>query len=197
MTTSTAWLANASRSPGSDVSTVPPGSANATTSASTAEPRRARRRSRAARRATDSGITCAISQVFRNLFPLASRPAWPWRHSTKTTDGTLGGQSPSSRNARINASPPRERSARRVTPPESRTNTKSNQPYGGGENARRLVWRPQSRGLVVRVSALPPGSEARSCTFRWPPSVLGGGAPARTASCSNSDAGSPRSFTSA
>jgi hypothetical protein len=125
MSTSCAWIASASRSFGSEVRTVPPGSAIATTSASTADPRRARRRSNAARRAKDSGIACATSQVFRNLFSFASRPACPCRHSTRTTDGTFGGHSPCSRSARINARESRERSASRVTPPESRTSTET------------------------------------------------------------------------
>lgn len=128
MTTRWACEASASRSSGSVVSTVPPGSAIATTSASTAEPRRARLRSNAARRATLSGIRSITSQVFSSWFSFASRPACPWRHSTSTTDGTAAGQRPSSRNARMSAADARERSARRLTAPESRTIRGSTRP---------------------------------------------------------------------
>jgi hypothetical protein len=67
--------ANASRSCRSEVRTVPAGSACATTSASTAEPRRARLLSSAARRASASGSACVTSQVLRNPFSRASRLA--------------------------------------------------------------------------------------------------------------------------
>jgi hypothetical protein len=30
-----------------------------------------------------------MSQVLRNLFSTASRPAWSWRHSTSTMEGSL------------------------------------------------------------------------------------------------------------
>jgi len=73
--TRVAWSASASRSSRSEVSAVPPGSAKATTSASTAEPRRACRRSSAARRASGSGISSTTSHVFRKRFASASRPA--------------------------------------------------------------------------------------------------------------------------
>ena len=125
ITTSAARSASAFRSSGSDVSTVPPGSANATTSASTADPRRASRRSCAARLASVSGTATAISQVLRKRFSFASRPGCPWRHSTRTTAGTVGGHRPSSRRATINASALRERSANRLTAPESSINTNS------------------------------------------------------------------------
>jgi hypothetical protein len=118
-----AWFASALRSSGSEVSAVPPGSANAMTRASTAEPRRARLRSSAARRASGSETPSTTSHVFRKRFASASRAAWPCRHSTSTTDGTTGGQSPSSRRARISAAACRVRSASLLTPPESRTST--------------------------------------------------------------------------
>ena len=58
----------------SPVRTVPPGSARATTTASTADPCRARRRSSAARRAVLSVTTASMTQVLRNLFVVESRP---------------------------------------------------------------------------------------------------------------------------
>ena len=123
----TRWAceASASRSRGSDVRTVPPGSAPATTSASTAEPRRACRRRKAARLASRSPTSSTMSHVLRNLFAAASRPACPWRHSTRTTGGTVGGHKPSSRSARISAATDRDRSARRLTALESRTSLAS------------------------------------------------------------------------
>ena len=77
MLTSFAWTANAPRSLGSVVSIVPPGSAHATTMASSAEPRRASRRSSAARRASGSGTFSITSHVFRKRFSPASRRACP------------------------------------------------------------------------------------------------------------------------
>jgi hypothetical protein len=123
-TTSTpvACPAKASMSRASDASAIPPGSANATTRASTAEPRRASRRGSAVLRANDSGTDSAMSQVLRNRFSTASCPACPRRHSTRTGDSTFGGESPALRKASIGANASRERSASRVTPPASRIN---------------------------------------------------------------------------
>jgi hypothetical protein len=69
--------ARASRSRGSDVNTVAPGSAHATTMASTADPLRARVRRNAARRATGGSSSPTRSHVLRKRFAAASRPAWP------------------------------------------------------------------------------------------------------------------------
>ena len=75
-------------------------------------PRRALLRKNAARRARLSGILSTTSQVFSSWFSVASRPACPWVHSTRTTEGTAGGQSPSSRSART--APLRHENAQRV-----------------------------------------------------------------------------------
>ena len=126
----------------------------ATTSASTAEPLRARVLSSAARRASVSGRAAVTSQALRNRFCGASRPAWPSKHSTKTTDGTRGGQSPSSRSARMSANALGERSARWLTPPESRISNGATRPCAAAVHrassrrrlrqrvAERLVFRP-------------------------------------------------------
>lgn len=97
MTTPLACAASASRSSGSEVSTVPSGSANATTSASMADPLRASRRKPAARRASASGAASATSQVSSNLFSFPTRLACHCRHPTNTTAGTIGGHNPSPR----------------------------------------------------------------------------------------------------
>ena len=124
-TTPSAWEARATRSATSPVSTTPAGSAVATTTASTADPRRAWLRSRAPRLTKETGSDCWMSHVLRNRLVMASRPESPVRHSTRTTDGTSGGQRPSSRRATINAAARLPRAARRLTPPESRTSTSS------------------------------------------------------------------------
>jgi len=103
------------------VSTLPSGSASAITSASTAEPRRARVRICAARRARLSLTVSTMLHVFRNRFVGASRPTCPCKLSTRTTDGTSGGQRFASRNVTINAAAARDCSANRLTPPESKT----------------------------------------------------------------------------
>lgn len=104
-----ACSASARRSPASDVRTVPLGSANATTSASTADPRRARRRNHAARRASRSPTSSTTSHVFRNRLTSASRPACPSVHSTSTMEGTTGGHSDASRSAAMSAAERRVR----------------------------------------------------------------------------------------
>ena len=119
--TSTAYAASERRSPRSLPSTSPPGSAIAMTRASTAEPFWAWVRSDAARRAMRSGTSSAMSHVFRKRFTFTSEPCLPVRHSTRTTDGTTGGQSPVRRKARIFASESVFRRASPVTPPESKT----------------------------------------------------------------------------
>ena len=125
MATSFARDAIDRRSLGSEVSTVPPGSAMATTIASTADPRRARVRRNAAFRATRSDRRSAMLQVLRKRFVLASFPESPVRASTNDAVGTRGGQNPSARSARINATAEDDRSARRLIAPESRTSTVS------------------------------------------------------------------------
>src|SRR5680860_416453 len=62
-------------------------------------------------------------QVLRKRFVSASRDGCPWRHSTSTTVGTTGGHSCADRSDRISASARGDRSARRLTPPLSRTST--------------------------------------------------------------------------
>ena len=104
---------------------MPPGSAMATTIASTADPRRARVRSNAALRATRSDRRSAMMQVLRKRLVFASFPELPVRDSTNDAVDTRGGQSPSARSARINAAAEDDRSARRLIPPESRTSTVS------------------------------------------------------------------------
>ncbi len=123
MATSDACSARARRSARSPLITVPPGSATAVTRASTADPVCARARSQAALRASARGTVSAMSHVRRNLCWTASLGPSPVRHSMSTTDGTTGGQRPSARKALISAAARPERSASRVTAPESRTNT--------------------------------------------------------------------------
>ena len=60
-------------------------------------------RSRAARLANARGTDSSMSHVLRNRFVTASRPESPVRDSTRTIEGTRGGQSPTSRRATINA----------------------------------------------------------------------------------------------
>jgi hypothetical protein len=147
------------------VSTVPPGSANATTRASTADPRRASRRSRAARRARDSGIASAMSHVLRNRFSFASRPACPCKHSTRTNAGIVGGHRPSSRRATIRARARRERSASWLTAPESRINTKANQL--SDSSGRRFVVPRRPRGRALEEWAGRPVPQVRLCSADW------------------------------
>ncbi len=122
-TTTTSWeySARARKSPESDVSTEPPGSATATTNASTADPRRASERRRAARLATRSPIPSRTSQVLSSRFVGASLAGSPCKHSMSTGDGTTGGQSPFRRNSSIKATARLVRAARKETAPESRT----------------------------------------------------------------------------
>jgi len=163
MTTSLACVASASRSSGSEVSTVPPGSAAATTSASIADPRRALRRRRAARRASSTDTASVMRQVFRNRFSLASSPAWLRRHSTRTTERTVGGQSPSCLSATMRASESRDRSASRVTPPESRTSTDSSQFFAEADDQRSASQAPSHEPSAWTSGSLPPAT-TRWCT---------------------------------
>ena len=105
----------------SPVSIVPPGSAVATTIASTADPFRAAARRAAARRARCWGRSSRSSQILRNR--LVSAPVrWrPLRHSTRTTEGTSGGQIPSSLRTEMIAAASWLCRESRLTPPESRT----------------------------------------------------------------------------
>ncbi len=75
---------------GSPVSTFPPGSARATTTASTAEPCFARYRRLAARRAVSSGRSVRMSHVLSSRLVLASGPGRPVTDSTTTTEGSYG-----------------------------------------------------------------------------------------------------------
>ena len=126
-TTSTATLfacaARASRSARSPVTTAPPGSAIATTRASTAEPARARRLSSAARRAIDSLTDGSMMHIFKNRCVLASRLGSPCRDSTRTIVGTIGGHSSCALNARMSDRAVLVRAERRDNPPLSSTST--------------------------------------------------------------------------
>lgn len=104
----------------SPVSTVPPGSARATTNASTADPARARRRSVAALRAVVSLTVGSTMHIFRNRSVLASRLGSP-RSDTRTIVGTSGGHSSCALSAPISESAVLVRAERRETPPLSRT----------------------------------------------------------------------------
>jgi len=121
--TLSANAARASMSALSPVSIVPPGSARATTSASTAEPARALRRSSAARRATSTLTIVSITQVLRKRFVFASRLEFPCNDSARTTLGTIGGQRPWLDSAWISDSATFVRLVKRETPPLSRTST--------------------------------------------------------------------------
>ncbi len=116
-----ACAASAATSASSAVKTVPFGSAIATTSASTADPLFARRRSSAARRATSILTTSSFMTVLRNRFAFASLPECPCKDSTSTIVGTTGGQSPAFLNSWISASERRDRWPSRLKPPLSST----------------------------------------------------------------------------
>jgi hypothetical protein len=107
----------------SPVRTVPPGSAIATTSASTAEPARARRRSSAARRAVDSLTADSMMHIFKNRWVLTSRLGSPYSDSTRTIVGTTGGHNSCALKAPMSDSAVLVRAERRDTPPLSRTST--------------------------------------------------------------------------
>lgn len=123
ITTPAAWLASASRSPGSPVSTVPPGSAIATTNASTADPVPALARRYPARRAVRSETTGSTSQVFSKRLMFVSVRAAPEVDSASTTVGTMGGHRFSTLSAAISAAARRVRWLSRLSPPESSTST--------------------------------------------------------------------------
>ena len=135
---------SARRSAKSPLSTAPPGSATATTKASTADPRPADARSSAARRASCCGTSSMISQVFRKRLVRTSLRSLPLRHSTRTTEGTRGGQMPSRTKAAIMAAVSWLRRAKRVTAPEASTSAfmRHDGRYGRGAPARRacLPW---------------------------------------------------------
>ena len=150
--TSDACWARALRSARSPVRTVPAGSATAVTSASTADPARALARSRAARRASGTGTLSATSQVRRKRLCAASRDPSPVRHSIKTMEGTMGGHNPSARSASMSAAARAERSARRVTAPESRTSTQGC--FGSAGLRRAAEGDPPRDGLGARLLLL-------------------------------------------
>lgn len=138
-TTSVEHPARASMWARSPVRTVPPGSAMATTSASTAEPVLARRPSSAARRAvalpTDSR-RCASST---HRWVLAPRRGSPWRDSTRTIVGTTGGHNSCAWNARMRERAVLVRAERRVNPPLSRTSTGQPTPPSDRSRIRRAM----------------------------------------------------------
>lgn len=137
-TTSTATLiacaASASMSARSPVTTVPPGSAIATTRASTAEPVRANRLSSAARRAVDSLTDGSMMHIFKNRWVLASRRGSPSNDSTSTIVGTTGGHSSCALSAPMSDSAVLVRAERRDTPPLSSTST--DQPTRSSDRSR-------------------------------------------------------------
>ena len=153
------------------VNTAPPGSADATTIASTADPCPALVLRRAARRARGSTSSSAISQVFSNRLTGASA-GLPVRHSTRTAEGTTGGHSPSERSFLIRAAEYRLGCERRLTAPESRTINSVGWPSGGRlpSSLRRRVppWPDLTR--VVR----PPPRQARSGRHALRPEAFGG-----------------------
>jgi hypothetical protein len=71
------------------------------------------------------------AQPLRGARSAGAAPGCPCKHSTSTTEGTKGGHRSCSRNARISAAACLDRSASLVTPPDSRTNTRSAHPAGG------------------------------------------------------------------
>src|SRR5262249_19813919 len=152
-TTPAACSASAHRSPASEVSTTPPGSAATTTRASTADPRRAWALGAAGRRASACGPNSAISQVLRNRFVAASLPGCPVRHSTSTAEGTNAGHNPSRRSAASNATAARERCARKLTPPESSTSIPNCLPPARLPPA--TAGTPASLGRRLPTGALP------------------------------------------
>ena len=130
------------------VSTVPPGSAKATMAASTAEPWPAWARRAPARRAVSSGRSSTMKQVLRNRFTVTSVRWRPDNDSTRTIEGTTGGQIPSCLNASTSATAFRPRSDRRLTAPESRTSRVMHlhQPFRRrGCGVRKLVLGPVPR----------------------------------------------------
>ena len=132
----------------SRVSTVPPGSAKATTVASTAEPRPAWARKAPALRASPSGRSSMMTQVLRNRSTIVSVRGCPDSDSTRTIEGTTGGQIPSFLNAVTSDAAFRSRSDRRLTAPESRTKRfipLRSQALGRGRGARELRLGPSSR----------------------------------------------------
>lgn len=110
------------------LSTSPPGSASAITRASRADPCRALARSDAALLASGSGTRSTTSHVLRKRFTLASVRGLPVRDSTRTIDGTTGGQRPSFLNARITARVSAFRRASLLTPPELPTGAVADAP---------------------------------------------------------------------
>jgi len=121
--TLSACAARASMSARSPVTTVPPGSAIATTSASTAEPALARRRNSAARRAVTSLTDGSMMHIFKKRYVLASRLESPCSDSTSTIVGTIGGHSSCALKARMSETAVLVRADRRDSPPLSRTST--------------------------------------------------------------------------
>ena len=156
ITTPSACAASASRSSGSPVRTVPPGSANTTRSASTADPRRARARRWPARRAVASATTGSTSQLLSSRLRLASVRAAPVVDSASTIVGTTGGHRFSSWRASMRAAARRFRWLRRLRPPESSTST------------RRQLARALARSRMRRAMA---AARARSRADGWPTSA--------------------------
>ena len=175
----------------SPVRTVPPGSAIATTSASTAEPARARRRSSAARRAVDSLTADSMMHIFKNRWVLASRRGSPCRDSTRTIVGTTGGHSSWALSAPMSDSAVLVRADRRDTPPLSRINTV--QPARSSDRSR------MRRAIASAVACCrwlgSPTSAASSSRYR---SVSASASwrsnSARSATCKSSEAGRSRCF---
>jgi hypothetical protein len=186
-----ACVARASMSTRSPVTTVPPGSAIATTRASTAEPARARRRSSAARRAVDSLTDGSMMHIFKNRWVLASRRGSPYRDSTRTIVGTTGGHSSCALNARMSDRAVLVRAERRNTPPLSRTST--DQPTRSSDRSR--IRRAIASAVVCWRWLGSPTSAASSSRYRSASaSASWRSSSARSAIWSSSEAGRSRCF---
>ena len=117
------YPASALMSAMSPVRTVPPGSAIATTIASTADPGRARLRISAARRAVVALTDESTMHVSKKRSVFASRLPFQYSDSTSTIVGTTGGQSSWVLSARMSVTDVSVRAARRDRPPLSSTST--------------------------------------------------------------------------
>ena len=169
----------------SPVTTVPPGSAIATTRASTAEPVRARRLSSAARRAVDSLTDGSMMHIFRNRWVLASLQS-PVADSTSTIVGTTGGHKSCALNARMSDRAVLVRAERRNNPPLSSTST--DQPTRSSDRSR--IRRTIASAVACWRWLGSPTSAASSARYRSASaSASWRSSSARSATCSSSEAG--------
>ena len=194
MRTSRANAAKAPRSPGSEVNTMPPGSAAATTRASTADPFFAQVRSQPARRVSPTSITSNTSQDLSKRFTRASLPAWPCKHSTNTGDGTTGGQRPSRMNFSTRSAARGTLRNRNEMPPESTTRATQLAACSEGRNAWSTISLAQASS-----SGVDGPTSARSISKYSSPALISSRrrSSSRTAFCNISEAGKPCSLTAA